>query len=76
MNVASYSVNFKLRSDERSKMRKSLIKAMLDEKPGTGKGANASRYQYNVEQFKQYTIFLKRPTQLNKGFDFTVNESA
>lgn len=54
-------------------MRKNLIQAFLNEKPGTGIGENASRYHYNVEQYGDYGIFLKRPTQLNKGFDFTVN---
>lgn len=54
-------------------MRKNLIKTFLCEIPGTGTGDDASRYQYNVEQWGKYGIFLKRPTQLNKGFDFTVN---
>lgn len=54
-------------------MRENLIQTFLHEKPGTGTGNNASRYQYNVEYFGNYSIFLKRPTQLNKGFDFTVN---
>lgn len=54
-------------------MRENLIQTFLKEKPGTGTGDNASRYHYNVERFGDYGIFLKRPTQLNKGFDFTVN---
>ncbi len=54
-------------------MRENLIQTFLHEKPGTGTGDNASRYRYNVERFYEYGIFLKRPTQLNKGFDFTVN---
>ena len=54
-------------------MRKTLISAMLNEAPGNGNGDQCSRYQYNVESFQEYGLFLKRPTQLNKGFDFTVN---
>ena len=54
-------------------MRKNLIQTFLCESPGIGTGDDASRYQYNVEQFGDYGVFLKRPTQLNKGFDFTVN---
>lgn len=45
----------------------------MTEEAGIGRGDDASRYQYNVESYSDYGIFLKRPTQLNKGFDFTVN---
>lgn len=65
--------NYNLPDGDRVKKRKELIKCFLNEKPGTGKGNAASRYQYNVESYGNYGIFLKRPTQLNKGFDFTVN---
>lgn len=66
-------INYLLPSGDRTFIRSSLIKTFLNEEPGTGKDNNASRYRYNVEQFQQYKIFLRRPTQLNKGFDFTVN---
>ena len=66
-------INYSLPLGDRFSMRKNLIQTFLHEKPGTGIGDNASRYRYNVEQFGNYGIFLKRPTQLNKGFDFTVN---
>lgn len=66
-------VNYTLSLNDRQSMRQNLIQTFLKEEPGTGKGDCASRYQYNVEQFGNYGIFLKRPTQLNKGFDFTVN---
>ena len=66
-------INYSLPLGDRISMREYLIQAFLRETPGTGIGDNASRYQYNVEQFGDYSIFLKRPTQLNKGFDFTVN---
>ncbi len=66
-------INYSLPLGDRISMREYLIQAFLRETPGTGIGDNASRYQYNVEQFGNYGIFLKRPTQLNKGFDFTVN---
>lgn len=66
-------INYSLPLGDRISMRKNLIQTFLCETPGTGKGDNASRYQYNVEQFSNYYIYLKRPTQLNKGFDFTVN---
>ena len=65
--------DYKLPSGDRSKQRESLIKCFLNECAGTGKGDYASRYQYNVEIYGEYGIYLKRPTQLNKGFDFTVN---
>lgn len=66
-------INFSLPLGDRIAMRENLIQTFLNEKPGTGIGNNASRYHYNVEHFDDYSIFLKRPTQLNKGFDFTVN---
>lgn len=36
-------------------------------------GAMMPHYQYNAETYENYGIYLRRPTQLNKGFDFTVN---
>lgn len=66
-------INYSLPLGNRISMRENLTQTFLHENPGTGTGNNASRYHYNVEQFGDYGIFLKRPTQLNKGFDFTVN---
>ncbi len=66
-------ISYILPLGDRVTMRKNLIETFLQEEPGTGIENNASRYIYNVEQFGKYGIFLKRPTQLNKGFDFTVN---
>ena len=66
-------INYTLPLGDRISMRENLIQAFLHENPGTGRGNDASRYRYNVEQFGNYGIFLKRPTRLNKGFDFTVN---
>mgnify|MGYP000992918875 CR=1 FL=1 len=71
--MSFHEINFTLPSGDRQTMRKTLISAMLNEEPGSGNGELGSRYQYNVEIFQEYGIFLKRPTQLNKGFDFTVN---
>lgn len=56
----------------RVEQRESLISLFLTEQPGTGRGDNASRYRYNVERYNEYTIYLRRPTSLNKGFDFVV----
>ena len=69
----THIINYSLPLGDRISMRENLIQTFLRESPGTGIGNNASHYQYNVEQFGDYGIFLKRPTQLNKGFDFTVN---
>ena len=66
-------INFQLTSGGRLIKRKTLIERFLNELPGTGNRSEASRYQYNVESYGEYQIYLKRPTQLNKGFDFTVN---
>lgn len=69
----THIINYSLPLGDRISMRKNLIQTFLCESPGIGTGDYASRYQYNVEQFGDYGVFLKRPTQLNKGFDFTVN---
>ena len=71
--MPSYIINYELPDGKREYKRRCLIQEFLKEVPGTGVGDSASRYQYNVESFGDYGIFLKRPTQLNKGFDFTVN---
>ncbi len=71
--MPSYTVDYELPVNNRIQMRKSLISYFLNEVSGTGRGDSASRYQYNVEKYNDYGIYLKRPTRLNKGFDFTVN---
>ena len=58
---------------DRVAMRRELISVFLKEEPGNGNGNAASRYRYDAESYGEYSIFLKRPTRLNKGFDFTVN---
>ncbi|MCC8015848.1 MAG: hypothetical protein LIO43_00255 [Clostridiales bacterium] len=68
-----YFVNFDLPVTNRRQMRENLISCFLNEAAGAGKNDNASHYQYNVEEYGNYKIYLRRPTQLNKGFDFTVN---
>lgn len=71
--MPAYHINYKLPIGNRSQMRRALILRFLKESAGTGKDGNASRYQYTVETYGKYSIYLRRPTQLNKGFDFTVN---
>ena len=71
--MANYVYDYQLPSGDRNQKRQALIACFLDEDSGIGTGNDASRYQYNVETYGEYSIFLKRPTQLNKGFDFTVN---
>ena len=71
--MANYECNFRLPSGNRAEKREALISCFLHEVAGLGRDNDASRYRYNVETYNGYGIFLKRPTQLNKGFDFTVN---
>lgn len=66
-------VKYTLPTGNRRSMRINLISTFLQEEPGNGIKELASRYQYYVESFQNYDIVLNRPTQLNKGFDFTVN---
>ncbi len=71
--MPTYVYDYILPTGDRTQKRQSLISCFLNENAGTGRGNDASRYQYNVEEYEGYGIYLKRPTQLNKGFDFTVN---
>lgn len=73
--MPNYTITFSLNIINRTQMRDDLINKFIKEQPGTGKGNLASRYTYTVDSFNTYQILLKRPTQLNKGFDFTVNIS-
>lgn len=61
---------------DRRTIREQVVKAFLNEEPGTGKGELCSVYFYEVEQLSDgKTVFLKRPGRLNKGFDFEINVS-
>ena len=71
--MPTYRCNYRLPEGNRIQKRHALISCFLNEDAGFGRGNEASRYQYDVESYGEYGIFLKRPTQLNKGFDFTVN---
>lgn len=71
--MPTYLINYELPIEDRTQMRHALISCFLNEVAGTGRDDKTSRYQYNVETYENYGIYLKRPTQLNKGFDFTVN---
>lgn len=71
--MPTHIYDYTLPIGNRIQKRQALITCFLSENAGTGRGNEASRYQYNVETYGNYGIFLKRPTQLNKGFDFTVN---
>lgn len=68
-------INYTLLSNNRKNIRREIAKLFLSEEPGTGKGEDCARYHYVVESYGDYDIILKRPTGLNKGFDFTVNVS-
>lgn len=59
-------------ANNRLSARKEIVEHFLEENYGTGKGDDASRYIYTVEQYEQYRILLRRPAPLNKGFDFIV----
>ena len=58
----------------RNEVRKRVIECFLTEKPGTGKGENATHYTYFVERLKDNKrVFITRPGFLNKQFDFVIN---
>lgn len=58
----------------RQGIRHWLVKEFLKETAGTGKGSDASKYIYQVEQcLTGNVIELVRPATLNYGMDFTVH---
>ena len=59
--------NYILPSGSRADKRFSLITHFMQEEPGHGNGDAASRYRYDVESYGNYSIYLLRPTQLNKA---------
>jgi hypothetical protein len=61
-------------SNDRAKFRKEIINIFLNETAGTGKGANTTRYKYNVCVLADGSkVYLSRPANFNNGFDFTLN---
>ena len=54
----------------REEYRRKLIEEFLNESPGTS--SIVSEYFYYVDSANGNRIYLKRPTQLNKGVDFEV----
>lgn len=60
-------MSYALRGLNRREQRRRLVLSWLKEQPYTS-------YRYNVEDCKDGTrIYLRRPTNLNKGFDFQVH---
>lgn len=66
-------INYTLNGGNREDVRYEIVNLFLMEKPGTGTDIDCSKYWYIVEAIGGYSIILKRPVPLNKGFDFTVN---
>lgn len=57
----------------RNDIRMKLVNIFSQEKPGMGKGSDASRYTYYVETLSDGNrIYLRRPANLHYGFDFIV----
>jgi hypothetical protein len=70
-------VHFVLKSTSRVGIRNELVQLFLNENCGTGTKELTSKYNYTVEcttiNNLTYSIILKRPAYLNKGFDFIVS---
>lgn len=68
-----HTVNISITGNSREEYHRKLIMLFLDEEHGTED--EVSSYNYYVETLhdpNQNRIYLKRPTQLNKGVDFEV----
>ena len=68
------TVSIKITEHTRADYRRTLTELFLDEAPGIA--SIPTKYEYNVETDNAGNIiYLKRPTNLNKGFDFEVRVS-
>ncbi len=57
----------------RNEVRRRLIEVFLNEEPGTGRGDNASRYDYIVANLDAgQRVILRRPARKKEGFDFRI----
>ena len=57
----------------RNEVRMRVVDQLALETPGTGKGDDASKYIYYVEQLNSGDrVYLQRPANLHNGFDFLV----
>ena len=64
-------LSFTIEAYSREDYRRLLADLFLNEKPG--REGESSQYIYYVEEDNEgHRIYLKRPTNLNKGFDFEV----
>ena len=68
-----FEITYKLKATNRKEVREELVNVFLKELPGIEAEDGCSRYEYCVEEYDGYQIILKRPTRLNKGFDFQIN---
>lgn len=71
--MPNYSIAYTLVASNRVDVRNEIINLFLNEIPGTGIKNLCSKYEYEVESFLNYKVTLKRPANLNRGFDFKVN---
>lgn len=71
--MSEFTIPFTLPAGDRNIKHSAIVNLFLNEQAGTGTGDLATHYRYNVEFWQRYIIYLKRPTRLNKGFDFQVN---
>ena len=62
---------YEVMASSRGDIRKRVVLSFLKENAGSSD--ETSKYEYNVEQYEDYKIVLKRPGVFKKGFDFTVN---
>lgn len=59
---------------DRAAIRRQVVEEFLEESPGHGTGTLTARYRYDVERLRDgASVYLLRPTWLNKGFDFTIH---
>lgn len=69
--VHDHSESFRVSSRSRANVRSEVVRRWLAEKAGDR--TNRHRYRYDVETLADgSTIYLKRPTRLNKGMDFVI----
>ena len=69
--IVPHELGFRIDSEDRSELRRQLVRKWLRELPGTATLKHT--YLYNVERLRDGSrIYLTRPTRLNKGMDFVI----
>ena len=73
--MPTFQITVSPQFSNRTELRNALITTFMGERSGYEAG-ETTYYVYTVERYGDYSVFLKRPGKINKGFDFAVSISS